>query len=80
MTVKLEFDSKGMPIKRLYNHEAVVRLFVNDRFAGEAKIPKVATRHSVEPFEVGRDSISPVNEENKGKRAPIHRDDRIKYV
>jgi arylsulfatase len=36
-------------------------LIVNERLIGEGELPKVANRHGVEPFEVGRDSISPVS-------------------
>jgi arylsulfatase len=65
--VKLEFESKGTPQGRLYNDGAEVRLFVNDRPAGKGEVPKAGNRHGVEPFEVGRDSISPVNPDYKSK-------------
>jgi arylsulfatase len=67
VTVKLEFESKGTPKGRLYNDGAKVRLFVNDRLAVEGDVPKAGNRHGVEPFEVGRDSISPVSPEYKGR-------------
>jgi arylsulfatase len=38
-----------------------IKLFVNDKPAGEGKLPRTSFRHSLEPFEVGRDSITPVD-------------------
>jgi arylsulfatase len=67
VTVKLEFESKGTPKGRLYNDGAEVRLLVNDRPAGKGEIPKAGNRHGVEPFEVGRDSISPVSRDYQSK-------------
>ena len=69
MTVKLEFESKGTPPGRLYNDGAKVRMLVNGRPVGEGDVPKAGNRHPVEPFEVGRDSISPVNEAYQDKGA-----------
>jgi len=42
---------------------------VNGKPAGEGKITRTFFRHGLEPFEVGRDSITPVNPayKNKGK-------------
>jgi arylsulfatase len=67
VTVKLALESKGVPKGRLYSDGGTVRLFVNDKLVGEGEIPHSCPRHSVEPFELGRDSISPVNEEYKAK-------------
>lgn len=61
VTVKLEFVSKGTPAGRLYSDGAKVSLFVNGQLASEGELPKAANRHSVEPFKVGRDSISPAS-------------------
>jgi arylsulfatase len=38
-----------------------VKLFVNGKQAGEARLPRTLVRHGLEPFEVGRDSITPVD-------------------
>ena len=43
-----------------------LRLFVNGQPAGEGKLTRSAFRHGLEPFEVGRDSITPI--------APSHGD------
>ena len=67
VTVKLELESKGVPKGQLYSDGARVRLFVNGQPVGEGELPKVANRHSIEPFEVGRDSISPASPDYKGK-------------
>ncbi len=37
-----------------------LKLFVNDKPAGEGKLERTFFRHGLEPFEVGRDSITPV--------------------
>jgi len=42
-------------------------LFVNGRLAGEGKLKRTAFRHGLEPFEVGRDSITPVDPAYKGR-------------
>jgi arylsulfatase len=67
VTVKLEFASKGTPKGRSYCDGAAIRLLVNGQLAGEGEISKAGNRHSVEPFEVGRDSISPVSPDYKSK-------------
>ncbi|MCA9028072.1 MAG: arylsulfatase [Planctomycetaceae bacterium] len=38
----------------------VVKLFVNGKQAGEGKLTRTLVRHGLEPFEVGRDSITPI--------------------
>lgn len=38
-----------------------LRLFVNDRPAGEGQLSRTFFRHGLEPFEIGRDSITPVD-------------------
>ena len=38
-----------------------LQLFVNGQPAGEGKLQRTAFRHGLEPFEVGRDSITPVD-------------------
>lgn len=38
-----------------------MKLFVNGKPAGEGKVNRSAFRHGLEPFEIGRDSITPVS-------------------
>jgi hypothetical protein len=42
-----------------------LKLFVNGKPAGEGQIIRSAFRHGLEPFEVGRDSITPVSPDYK---------------
>jgi arylsulfatase len=44
-------------------------LFVNGKPAGEGKLKRTAFRHGLEPFEVGRDSITPIDPTYKDKGA-----------
>jgi arylsulfatase len=44
-----------------------LRLFVNGRPAGEGKLQRSLVRHGLEPFEVGRDSITPIDPAYKDK-------------
>jgi arylsulfatase len=44
-----------------------LKLFVNDQPAGEGKLTRTFFRHGLEPFEVGRDSITPVDPAYKDK-------------
>jgi arylsulfatase len=67
VTVKLEYTSKGLKPGGTLNTGATVKLFVNGRSAGEGSVGTAMNRHGTEPFEVGRDSISPVNPDYKGK-------------
>jgi arylsulfatase len=61
VAVKLEYASKGTPKGSTISDGAAVKLFVNDKLAAEGETTKAMFRHGIEPFEVGRDSISPVN-------------------
>jgi arylsulfatase A-like enzyme len=67
VTVKLEFASKGRPKGSPFSDGAVVKLFVNGKLAAQGETKKAMFRHGVEPFEIGRDSISPVNAGYKAK-------------
>jgi arylsulfatase len=60
-TVKAEFVP-GEP-----GNAGTLKLSVNGHPAGEGRLGKVASRHGIEPFEVGRDSISPVSPDYKSK-------------
>jgi arylsulfatase A-like enzyme len=66
VAVKLEYVSKGGPMG-LISDGAKVRLLVNGQLAGEGEFAKAAPRFAPEPFEVGRDSISPVDPAYKSK-------------
>jgi arylsulfatase len=66
VTVKLEYASKGTPKGSTISDGANVKLFVNGKLAAEGETKQAMFRHGVEPFEIGRDSVSPVNKEYKG--------------
>ena len=38
-----------------------MKLFVNGKLTGEGKLTRSAFRHGLEPFEIGRDSITPID-------------------
>jgi arylsulfatase len=67
VAVKLEYTSKGLKPGGTLNNGATVKLFVNGQPAGEGAVGTAMMRHGIEPFEVGRDSISPVSPDYKGK-------------
>jgi arylsulfatase len=67
VTVRLEYVSKGTPKGSTISDGATVKLFVNGKPVAEGETKKAMFRHGVEPFEVGRDSISPVNADYKAK-------------
>jgi len=58
--VKTEFTPDGSQ-----EGAGTFKLFVNGRPAGEGKLLRSVFRHGLEPFEVGRDSITPVSPEYK---------------
>jgi hypothetical protein len=45
----------------------MLKLFVNDQPAGEGQVKRSLFRHGLEPFEVGRDSITPIDPAYKDK-------------
>jgi arylsulfatase len=67
VAVKLEYASKGLKPGGTLNNGATVKLFVNGTLAGEGSVGSAMLRHGIEPFEVGRDSISPVGPDYKAK-------------
>jgi arylsulfatase len=67
VAVKLEYTSKGLKPGGTLNTGATVKLFVNGQPAGQGAVGTAMMRHGIEPFEVGRDSISPVSPDYKGK-------------
>jgi arylsulfatase len=67
VAVRLEYTSKGLKPGGTLNNGATVRLLVNGKLAGEGTVGTTMFRHGIEPFEVGRDSISPVSPDYKAK-------------
>lgn len=57
VTLKTEFT----PDSASKTGGGTLKLFVNDQAAGEGKLTRTFPRHGLEPFEVGRDSITPVD-------------------
>jgi arylsulfatase len=62
VTLKTEFTPDGSK-----EGGGTIKLFVNDMPAGEGKLTRTAFRHGLEPFEVGRDSITAVDPAYKDK-------------
>jgi arylsulfatase A-like enzyme len=67
VTVKLEYISKGLKPGGTLNTGATVKLFVNGTMAGDGTVGSAMIRQGIEPFEIGRDSISPVSPDYKSK-------------
>jgi hypothetical protein len=65
--IKLEYTSKGPEPGGTLNNGATVKLFVNGTVAGEGTVGMAMLRHEIEPFEIGRDSISLVSPDYKSK-------------
>ncbi|MGE3822056.1 MAG: sulfatase-like hydrolase/transferase [Isosphaeraceae bacterium] len=64
VTLGTEFIPDGSPIGG-----GTLKLFVNGEPAGEGKLKRSMVRHGLEPFEVGRDSITSVDPSYKAKGA-----------
>jgi arylsulfatase len=62
VTVSTEFTPDGSMVGG-----GTLKLFVNGQPAGEGKLQRSAFRHGLEPFEVGRDSITAVDPAYKDK-------------
>ncbi|MGE0605901.1 MAG: arylsulfatase [Pirellulales bacterium] len=56
VTLKTEFTSDGKP-----GGSGTLKIFVNVKPAGEGKVKRSIFRHGLEPFEFGRDSITPID-------------------
>ena len=56
VTLKTEFTPDGSK-----EGGGTIKLFVNDAPAGEGKLIRTSFRHGLEPFEVGRDSITAID-------------------
>jgi arylsulfatase len=61
VTLRLQYDSRGMPPDSTISKGADVKLFVNDKQVASGEVGRAMFRHGVEPFEVGRDSLGSVN-------------------
>jgi hypothetical protein len=59
-TIKTEFTPDGSP-----EGGGTLKLFVNNQPAGEGQLTRTFFRHGLEPFEVGRDSITAIAPEYK---------------
>ena len=62
VTLKTEFTPDGSK-----EGGGTLKLFVNGKPAGEGKVKRSLFRHGLEPFEVGRDSITPIDPAYKDK-------------
>ena len=64
VTIKTEFTPDGSP-----EGAGTLNLFVNGQPAGEGQLTRSLFRHGLEPFEVGRDSITAIapDYQDKGK-------------
>jgi arylsulfatase len=61
-SVRVEFT----PVEPGFGKPADVKLFVNGKQTGNGRVEKtVPLRYSVEPFDVGRDTVSPVSKDYK---------------
>jgi arylsulfatase A-like enzyme len=67
VAVKLEYTSKGLKPGGTLNTGATVRLLVNGMLAGEGTVGSAMIRQGIEPFEIGRDSISQVSPDYRSK-------------
>jgi arylsulfatase len=56
VALRTEFTPDGSSIGG-----GTLKLFVNDAPAGEGRLKRSAFRHGLEPFEIGRDSITPID-------------------
>ncbi len=56
VVIKTEFEPDGSRVGG-----GTLKLFVNGKPAGEGRLTRSAFRHGLEPFEIGRDSITPVD-------------------
>ena len=55
VTLKTEFIPDGVP-----EGAGTLKLYVNDQPAGAGHLTRTLSRHGLEPFEVGRDSITAI--------------------
>ncbi len=75
VTLKTEFIPDGSRIGG-----GTLKMFVNGQPAGEGKLKRSAFRHGLEPFEVGRDSITPISPDYKSPFAFTGTIERIAFA
>ena len=64
VNLRTEFVPDGTPVG-----SGTLTMFVNGKAAGEGKVKRSSFRHGLEPFEVGRDSITPIDPAYKDRGA-----------
>jgi arylsulfatase len=64
---KVELKTEFTPDPESKTGGGTLRLFVNGSPAGAGKLTRTFPRHGLEPFEVGRDSITPIDPAYKDK-------------
>jgi arylsulfatase A-like enzyme len=64
---KVELKTEFTPDPASKTGGGTLKMFVNGKPAGEGKCERTFFRHGLEPFEVGRDSITPVDPAYKDK-------------
>jgi hypothetical protein len=76
VTLKAEFTPDGSK-----DGGGTLKLFVNDKPAGEGTLTRSAFRHGLEPFEVGRDLITPIDPayKDKGLFACTHTIEKVTF-
>ncbi len=74
VTLKSEFAPNGKP-----EGGGTLKLFVNGKPAGIGQVKRSSFRHGLEPFEVGRDTITPVSPDYKSPFAFTGTIDKITF-
>lgn len=74
VTLKTEFIPNGTK-----EGGGKLKITVNDKAAGEGEIKRSTFRHGLEPFEVGRDSITPVSPDYKTPNAFTGKIEKINF-
>ncbi|HVL13575.1 MAG TPA: arylsulfatase [Gemmata sp.] len=64
---KIELKTEFTPDPASKTGGGTLKLFLNGKPAGEGKLTRTFPRHGLEPFEVGRDSITPIDPAYKDK-------------
>ena len=64
---KVEVKTEFPPDPASKTGGGTLKMFVNGKPAGEGKLERAFPRHGLEPFEVGRDSITAIDPAYKGK-------------
>ena len=67
VVVELDYTSKGLKPGGTLNSGATVKLLVDGTVTGEGTVGSAMIRQGIEPFEIGRDSISAVSPDYRAK-------------